>query len=216
MMKNFKAAALAAGALLVFTAGSAFANTITYTQTGALIVGGSWSGAGTALDTFSLGTPNGNVKWNKGVFTRTGGNDFFEVGVAGSAQGIGRIFIGGAGTAGTQFSSSDGGSVSEAAGSTATSGTINNTALATTVGYRLVMAGAGTGGETISYRVDLFNGATQVAVAFVTSTVNTDHTVTTTTTISDVIPVPPAVWTGIAMLGGMMLLVRRRNRRILA
>jgi len=216
MMKNFKAAIVAAGAILLFTASSAFAKTITYTQTGALIVGGSWSGAGTSLDTFSLGTPNGNVKWNKAVFTRTGGNDIFEVGAPGSAQGTGKIFVGGSGTAGNQFSSSDGGVPSEAAGSTTTSGTVNNTVSATLVGYRLVMAGPGTGGETISYRVDLFNGAVQVAVANVTSTVNTDHTVTTITTISDNIPVPPAVWTGVAMLGGMMLLVRRRNRRILA
>jgi hypothetical protein len=205
-MRSLKAAILAAGAFVIFTASSAFAGTISYTITGPVWTGGSWSAPGTLIDTSGLGTPNGIVKFDKAVFTRTGGNDVFEVG--GGGPGAGKVFDG------TVFAPA---SATESAGSTGASATVlTNAAPGNTLLYKLILAGAGTGGETISYRIDLFSGAVQTALATVTSTVQTDHSVITVIQITDNIPVPPAVWTGVAMLGGMMFLVRRRNRKVLA
>ena len=212
-MMKFKSAILAAGAFLAFSASAAFADTITYTITSPLITGNSWASAA-SLNTFSLGIPNGNVVYNKAVFTHISGSTF-EVGIAGSVQGLSKVFQGGTGTGGNQFTA-NAGTWTEGAGSTSTSATTNNGSTATQLGYVLWLNGAGATGDTSFYKVDFFNGSTQVALGFVRSTVTSENQVDTVVQITNNIPVPPAVWTGVAMLGGMMLLVRRRNRRVLA
>ena len=218
MMTKLKGAVIA-GALLLMSASSAFADSVTYAYYSPLITGNSWT-SGTTLNTFSLGTPNGGVIFNKAVFTWESGSQF-EVGAAGSVQGSTKVFQGGLGTGANQFSS-NGGTATEsvAPASTATSARVDITGAGTNLSYLLWLLGAGAAGDTTTYRVDLFNGAAQTAFARVTSTVVTDTTggssVLTTVFITNGIPVPPAVWTGVAMLGGMMFLVRRRNRKVLA
>jgi hypothetical protein len=206
MMKSLKAAILAAGAFVIFSASSAFASTVTYTISGQGWIGGSWSASGTTLDTSGLGAP-GSVVFNKAVFTKTGGNNSFEVGAVASAQGAGNIFVA------SFFTPLVGTSQS---GTTATAGTVNMAAAGQSLAYKLILDGAGVAGDTISYKVDLFNGAVQTAFATVTSTMLANNVTQTIVQITDNIPVPPAVWTGVAMLGGMMFLVRRRNRKVLA
>jgi len=218
MMNRLKGAVIAA-ALLLVSASTALADTVTYSYTSPLITGNSWT-SGTTLSTQALGSP-GSVTFNKAVFTWLSGTSTFEVG--GSVQGASKIFQGGAGSGADAFQANDSTmfyTATEGAGSSATTGTVNITGPATNLAYILWLTGAGTTGDTVSYKVDLFQGSTQTALAFVTSSVIADTaqggTVSTTVVITNNIPVPPAVWTGVAMLGGMMFLVRRRNRKVLA
>lgn len=67
-----------------------------------------------------------------------------------------------------------------------------------------------------AFNILFFNGATQVAHGWVWAAQINNQNIEQHFLTYEVVPVPAALWTGLPMLGGMIFLIRRNKRRVLA